>query len=154
MVNPIPSSVSGTANSTAAIQVKSATPQYVQFNDAVVPIEVMTDLVFQDIGGQELINIARNNTVNGQSVVYQPIKYLSTLDQEYNANSILSLQRASSQYFEQFVIKLKDKIPSKTNYVYIDQATGDLIIELVNMEDTEQVQIEIATSGTIYRDED
>jgi hypothetical protein len=37
--------------------VKTATPDIVLFNDETVPIEVMEDLLFENIGGQELINM-------------------------------------------------------------------------------------------------
>jgi len=47
------------------------------YNDDSLPIEIMTDLIFENIGGQELINIARNDTVNGQTIIYQPIKNLT-----------------------------------------------------------------------------
>jgi hypothetical protein len=113
----------------------------------------MTDLVFQDIGGQELISMARQNTVRGQTVIYQPIKNLAELDQEYSPTKILSLQRASTKYFDKFSIDINSKIPDGQN-AYIDPATGDLIIEVINMEADERVQIQISTSGTIYKDED
>lgn len=136
-----------------AQQVKSATPEIILFDESSVPIEVMTDLVFQDIGGQELISMARQNTVRGQTVIYQPIKNLAELDQEYSPTKILSLQRASTKYFDKFSIDINSKIPDGQN-VYIDPTTGDLIIEVINMEADERVQIQISTSGTIYKDED
>ena len=135
--------------------VKTATPDIILFKDDIVPIEVMTDLLFENIGGQELINIARNDTVNGQEVAYQPIKNLSILQQQYNPNNIVSLQQTSDKYFLNFPIKLDSKIPNIGNgpngsNVYVDPNTGDLIIELVNMLSNEQVEINLATNGTIY----
>lgn len=139
--------------SAPAKQVKSASPEYILFDESTVPIEVMTDLVFQDIGGQELISMARQNTVRGQDVIYQPIKNLAELDQEYSPTKILSLQRASTKYFDKFAININDKLPDGQN-VYIEAATGDLIIEVINMEADERLQVQISTSGTIYKDED
>jgi hypothetical protein len=136
-------------------QVKTSIPGNILFDDDSVPIELMTDLVFENIGGQELINIARNDTVNGQSISYQLIKNLSDIEQQYNPNNILSLQSTSNKYFNNFPIKLDTKVPSSPTgpagkYVYSDNKTGDIIVESVNLEADEQVEIQIIINGTIY----
>jgi hypothetical protein len=128
------------------------------FDEEAVPIEIMADLLFENIGGQELINIARNDTVNGQAVIYQPIKNLSTIQQQYNPNNIVSLQSTSDKYFQNFSIKFETKVPNVGNgpngeHVYIDKETGGLVIEAINIQDGEQIQVEITTSGTIYEAE-
>ena len=138
--------------------VKTAPIDTVLFDDEGMDIEVIKDLIFEDIGGHELINIARNDIVNGQQVSYQPIKNLSSIQQQYNPNNILSLQSTSDKYFANFSIKLENKIPDPGTgpsgaYVYLDNDTGDLIIEAINLETDEQIQVEITTSGTIYEAE-
>jgi hypothetical protein len=127
----------------------------VLFNDDSVPIEIMTDLIFENIGGQELINIARNDTVNGQKIIYQPIKNLIKIQQQYNPNNIVSLQDTSDKYFQNFSIKIDEKVPNNPtgpngSHVYIDPITGELIVEAVNLETDEQIEIEISIGGTIY----
>jgi len=134
---------------------KTAPIDTVLFNDDSVPIEVMTDLIFENIGGQELINIARNDIVNGQKISYSPIKNLTSIQQQYNPNNIISLQSTSDKYFANFSIKLDDKIPNIGNgpngtNVYIEESTGDLIIESVNLKKDEQLDIQMIVSGTIY----
>ena len=136
--------------------VKTASIDTVLFDDETMPIDIMSDLIFEDIGGQELINIARNDIVNGQTISYQPIKNLSSLQQQYNPNNILSLQQTSDKYFANFSIKLDERIPTTGSgpngeYVYLEEATGDLIIELVNMPSSEEVDVEITLDGTIYQ---
>jgi hypothetical protein len=125
------------------------------FNDDNVPIEIMTDLIFENIGGQELINIARNDTVNGQTIIYQPIKNLTAIQQQYNPNNILSLNATSDKYFQNFSIKFDEKVPVEGTgpggaHVYIDPATGELIVESINLSEDEQIEVEITISGTIY----
>lgn len=137
--------------------VKTATPDIVLFNDETVPIEVMEDLLFENIGGQELINIARSDTINGQPISYQPIKNISAIQQQYNPNNIVSLQQTSNRFFAGFSIKLEDRIPNEGNgsngsNIYIDTDNGNLTIELVKLEADEQVEIQIVTNGTIYED--
>jgi len=138
--------------------VKTAPIDTVLFDDESVSIDIMTDLIFENIGGHELINIARNDIVNGQQVSYQPIKNLSSIQQQYNPNNILSLQSTSDKYFANFAIKLENKVPDpgtgpNGSYVYLDNDTGSMIVEAVNLEVDEQIQIEITTSGTIYEAE-
>jgi hypothetical protein len=138
--------------------VKTAPIDTVLFNDDELPIEVMTDLIFENIGGQELINIARNDIVNGQQVSYQPIKNLSSIQQQYNPNNILALQSTSDKYFANFPIKLENKIPTpgtgpNGKHVYLDSTNGNLIIEAINIESDEQIEVEITVSGTIYEAE-
>lgn len=134
--------------------IKTATPDIILFDEEAVPIEVMSDLIFEDIGGQELISIVRSDTVNGQKIIYQPIKNLSSIQQQYNPNNILGLQQTSDKYFAGFSIKLEDKIPNQGNgvngkNVYLEE-NGDLVIELVNINDDEQVEVQITLNGTIY----
>ncbi len=150
-----PSTIGLTVSNNNVNPVLTAPIDTILFNDDNVPIEIMTDLIFENIGGQELINIARNDTVNGQTVIYQPIKNLTQIQQEYNPNNIVSLQATSDKYFQNFSIKLDDKVPDEPTgpsgeHVYIDPVTGELVIEAVNLEPDEQIEVEITISGTIY----
>jgi hypothetical protein len=135
--------------------VKTAPIDTVLFDDSAVPIEIMSDLIFENIGGQELISIVRSDIVNGQKVSYQPIKNLSSIQQQYNPNNILGLQQTANRFFAGFSIKLEDKIPEVGNglngeNVYFDESTGDLIIEFINLSNDEQIETQITVNGTIY----
>jgi hypothetical protein len=139
----------------SAPPVKTATIDIILFDDETTPIDTMADLIFENIGGQELINITRSDIVNGQKISYQPIKNLSSIQQRYNPNNILSLQQTADKYFAGFSIKLEDKIPNEGNgingeNVYIEESTGDLILEFININNDEQIEIQITTDGTIY----
>jgi hypothetical protein len=125
------------------------------FDDQSMSVEIMTDLIFEDIGGHELLSVSRNDIINGQRVSYTPIKNLGLVQQRYNPNNILGLQSTSDKYFANFAIKFDEKIPNEGNgpngeNIYIDLATGDLIIETINMNSDEQLEVQIAINGTIY----
>ena len=154
VINPVPLSSGSTGGARPTTrppkpQVKTAPIDTILFDEEAMPIEIMADLIFENIGGQELINIARTDTVNGQQVVYQPIKNLTEIQTQYNPNNILSLQDTSDKYFQNFAIQLDIKTPP-VNQIYIDPLTGDLIIEAIDLESDEQIEAEITTSGTIY----
>jgi hypothetical protein len=157
MVSAVPNTPSSTfvSNKIPPSPTKTAPIDTVLFDDNSMSIEIMTDLIFEDIGGHELINIARNDIVNGQPVSYTPIKNLGLIQQMYNPNNILRLQATSEKYFNNFSIKFEEKVPLVGNgpngsNVYIDQATGDLIIEGININKDELFEVEISLNGTIY----
>lgn len=134
--------------------VKAATPDIILFEDDSLPIEVMADLLFENIGGQELINIARNDTVNGQNIIYQPIKNLSYVYNKYNTKNLVPIQDTSDFFFQNFSIKLEDYLPSEGNgpngeNVFID-SDGNLVVEVINMASDEQIQIEILNTGELF----
>jgi hypothetical protein len=143
--------------STSSSGVKIPTTDIILYNDESTPIEVMSDLIFENIGGQEIINIARNDIINGQSVIYQPIKNLTSINFQYNPQNILALQDTSEEYFKKFPIKLENTIPNvgtgpNGETVYIDASTGNLIINVINLNKDEQVEVEILNAGAIFSD--
>lgn len=134
--------------------VKAATPDIILFDDDSLPIEVMTDLIFENIGGQELINIARNDTVNGQNIIYQPIKNLSYVYNKYNTKNLVPIQDTSDFFFENFSIKLENYLPVEGNgpngsNVFIDSG-GNLVVEVIGIAADEQVEIEILNTGEVF----
>lgn len=148
---PIPNS------STASDGVLAASKDIFVITDESLPIEIMTDLVFEDIGGQEIINISRSDIVSGQNVIYQPIKNLTLLNYQYNPQNIISLQDTLESYFKKFPIQLDKKIPTvgtggNNETAYIDSDTGNLIINVVNLEKDEQVEVQILNGGDIFND--
>jgi hypothetical protein len=152
---PEPEMFSARMFSTSVEPIKTAPIDTILFDDTTIPIEIMSDLIFENIGGQELISIVRSDTINGQKISYQPIKNLSAIQQQYNPNNILGLQQTANRFFAGFSIKLEDKIPEVGNglngeNVYFDETTGDLIIEFVNLNNDEQIETQITVNGTIY----
>lgn len=150
--------------------IKPATPDLIIVPPDTVPIEIMTDLIFEDIGGHEIINISRSDLINGENVIYSPIKNLSSVFFQYNPQNILALQKTADSYFKNFPINLSDRIPEcGTGYtlevvdsttkqienckiVYTDPITGDLVINVINMNTEEQVEVQILQQGIILSD--
>jgi hypothetical protein len=149
-----PLSINQMLSSSNVNLIKTATPDIVLFDDDSVPTEQMADLIFENIGGQELINITRNDTINGQNISYQPIKNIRSIQQSYNSNNILGLQKTSDKYFSGFSIRFDQKTPNEGNglngtNVYVDNS-GNLVIEAVGLNNDEQLEVQLSTSGTIY----
>lgn len=157
MVEPTPNSPSKYSpqiSDNSSSQIKPATPDLVLFKDEAMPIELMADLIFEDIGGREIINIARNDMLNGIDLLYTPIKNLTSLYLQYNPQNVLALQKTAENYFKNFPIKLSSKIPEvgtgpNGEIVYIDPDTGDIVVNVINMATDEQVEIQILNAGDI-----
>jgi hypothetical protein len=145
--------------------VKIATPDLLIFGEQSVAIEIMTDLIFENIGGFELATISRHDLVNGQTVIYTPIKNLTDLYLQYNPNNVLRLQSADS-FFKSLAISIPNYLPRYGNgydlvdgvkvyngkSIYVDPISGDLVINLINIKENEQVEVEILTAGNTFND--
>jgi hypothetical protein len=137
------------------VKIKTATPENILWDPTIIPVEILTDLVFEDIGGQELLSLIRHDTVSGDNVSNQLIKNLTFLNQEYSSKNMIGLQNTSDKYFSNFSIKLDSKIPvigggPLGSSIYVDSNTQDVIIELVNLEIDERLEVQIGIGGTIY----
>lgn len=152
-VSPTPPSSPPPPPPPSTQKIKSATPEIILFNDDAIPMEIMTDLIFEDIGGQELLAVARHDNVSGDFVSNSLIKNLTSINQNFSSRRLVNIQNTSDRYFANFGIKLESKIPNQGNgqngeNVYRDN--NDIVIELINIEPDEQVEVQIGIDGTIY----
>lgn len=123
--------------------VKEAPIDTIVFNDDSLQIQLISDLVFEDIGGTELINISRFDTIDGQEVIYAPIANLSYIRREFNPNNIVV--NSSNDYFAKFGINL---LLRGLTEPYFDD-NGDLVIEIDTVLSEEEIQVQIVSNGTI-----
>jgi len=135
-------------------KVKTATPEIILFDDETLPAITLIDILFEDIGGQELLSMSRHDTISGDYVPNQLIKNLTSLNQEFSSKRLLSLQNTSDKYFSNFGIKLENKIPFIGNgpngeNVYLNDSQ-DIVIDLVNLDIDEQIEVQLSISGTMY----
>lgn len=128
------------------------------------PAAEMEKYLFNDIGGTELINIVRNDSVSGISVNYSVISDLESNDKLFDPAALLINRGRYQSEFDRYGIRLSTRIP-QTNYfdqndniptdnigtnVYYNEDSASLIIEFENMNDTEFIEIEVQTSANIY----
>lgn len=158
---PLVSVLSNSSITKTVDGVKVATPDIILFDADSVPIEVMTDLIFENIGGHELINIVRNDIVNGQNIIYSPIKNLGAIRYEYNPKNIIPMPQTQEKYFNNFSYKFANFVPeigegqgANGEAIYIDN-DGNLVVNVINVKSTDEVEVEFLASsetidGTIY----
>jgi hypothetical protein len=146
--------------------VKIATPDLIITGESPETPEGMIDLIFQKIGGHEIISISRSENVNGQNVSYQPIKNIGELSIKYDSKTIIPLPNSSEYYDKAFAINLASKIPSKgigfsgteedlNVYVVVSETEDNsavLVIESANLATSERLQVEIIKSSDVFND--
>jgi hypothetical protein len=137
--------------------VKSASPDIILIDQNDLPIDLILKLTLEKIGGQELISLVRHDTVNGQNIVYQPVKNISDLAISYNPQNIINIPDTAEIYFKNFAIKMENHIVQDTNEtppesVYIDSVSGNIVIETVNLKADYEVEVQMVTSGQIFND--
>jgi len=120
-------------------------------------LDIMLEVLFQDVGGHELINISRSDAINGQDIVYSIVKNLKEVLLDYNSNNIIRLQGTADTYFKNFSIGIEKKLPEKgtgpnEETVYIEASTGNLVVNIINLQTDEQVEIEILSQEETFDD--
>jgi hypothetical protein len=136
---------------------KVADPDRVLFNSNLVEAEIIPALFLEDIGAQELSILSRHDLVNGQSLTYRPIRNLQNLSARYGPKSMVLLQGSSDTFFNNFPIKLQDKVPEQGlgpfgEIVYIEDSTNNLVINVHNIAPDEQVEVQILVAGSVLDD--
>jgi len=88
-----------------------ATPDLILIREEALPVDTMVDLIFDDIGGQEIINIARTDLVNGTNNSYQLLADIENTSNQYNSNNLIQLPGQSAFYLDNYQINLDTHIP-------------------------------------------
>jgi hypothetical protein len=150
--------------STTVQPVKYASPADVLIQESSLPVDLILKQTLEKIGGLELISLVRHDTVNGQDLVYQPVKNLSQIEVLYNSQNIVKIPDSSETYFKNFAIKLEASIPpydpdeiyidmiSRKNNVFFDAVNNRIVIELVNLKPDYEVEVQTISLGKVFDD--
>lgn len=132
-------------------------------------------ILFENLSAVELSRIERHDTIEGIQQRYSIISNLSEIRSKYQQTKQLTIMDKFKPLTSVFTINIQDKIPQEDyillenlnatykfldennqlvdrekGYYYID-TNGDLVIELINIEKSQQVEVQIDTNGTIYK---
>ncbi len=69
--------------------VRSADPDIVLVTPEELPADIQANMVLQAMGGSELIQIARNDSVDGQEILYQPIVNMDSFAAQFSPTLII-----------------------------------------------------------------
>lgn len=125
--------------------IKQPDPSVILFDSGTISPEYLIEIEYEDISGMELINMSRSDLIDGQSVIYSPIKNLSYLRSKYNPNNIIAIPSYSSSEFSKYRI---DLVLRGITIPYFDE-NGNLVIEIEDVKQDELIEVQIDSSGTI-----
>jgi hypothetical protein len=147
---PVPD-VPASGNTKKSDPVKIATPDVMLYTVNDLDVQAITDILFENVGGQELISISRNDILNGQSISVQPIKNLNSLALKYNSKNIAGISETSASFFNNFPIVLENYLPNQALGTKLSEIDSEqnLVINFINISDSEQVEVQLFSGGSI-----
>lgn len=157
--------------------VRTPTRNVVNLSDLVPQFspEHIEKILFENVSAIELSIVGRHDTIEGINQRYSIISNLSEIRKKYDAAKQLSTMDKSKPLTSIYAINIQDKIPQedyirdeglRSTYQYLDEnnqavtrqkgyyyidTNGDLVIELINLEKSQEVEVYIDTNGTIYK---
>lgn len=148
----IPSKKSGNRSAKQKIKIASSNLFITDQRDD--RTDFIADAIIEDIGGQEIINISRNDLLNGQNITYSVIENLASTQRKFNANELVKLQSTSEDYFDAFSLDLNLFTPTygtgaNGEIVYVDSNTGEVIINTINLSDNLVLEVEFVSYSDI-----
>jgi hypothetical protein len=132
--------------------------------DESLPVDTISELFVQDLGSQEILNLSRHDLINGNQEQYSLISNANRINQKFNPLNIISIPGKLSEVFKNFAIELQNHAPDfgtddnvttseqVRDRVYISSITGNLVIDVVNLNTNDRVEVEILTSGEVIND--
>jgi hypothetical protein len=162
LVNPVANQPSPDYLPTSKLsRFKIADPQYILSVDPSSTVEEMQNVLWQGIGGHEILSVVRRDLVDGSNTDFGLISDLQKLFAEYSPKTILSLENSSSLYFNSFAIKFEKYLPPERllqrlsenliNPIEIDDS-GNIFIYVKDLKPSFQVEVQAITAQESFRD--
>ena len=175
--SPMPPNPSPTSTSSSSSVVRTPTRNVTEISSLVPQFdaEQIQRLLFENLSAIELSRVERHDTIEGIDQRYSIISNLAEIRKKYEIVKQLTIMDKFKPLTSIYTINIQDKIPQEdylvlenlySTYQYLDEnnqiiqrekghyyidTNGDLVIELINLERNQQVEIQIDTSGTIYK---
>lgn len=124
-------------------------PDIMLTNPSALPVSTQADLILQGMGGTELLYYARHDTVNGQSVVYQPLKDIEYLAAAFSPQEIINTSTSWKKYRASFSVQLSDKqldnSAASSGSISVDLTTSgigsNIVVELDGLTESDIVEL-------------
>lgn len=131
---------------------KPADPDIVLVSPEALPVDIQAQLVLQALGGSELIQIVRNDSVNGQTIAYKPIANLDSFASQFSPTSITGYAPSLKGLKSSFSIQIDSSVnlsESSTGPVYVAKDIQNKVGIEVSLENiTDQDIVQISTAAT------
>jgi len=127
--------------------IKQAQPDIVLDPEIDTTGDYIVERFFEELGGQELINLSRHDLIDGINVVYNPIANLSRLRQRFNPNNIIESDFLSQNETRNATID----IISRGMYEPVFDDQGRLVVEIDIIRPEENIEMQVSISETLTR---
>jgi len=127
--------------------IKQAQPDIVIDPEIDTTGDYIVERFFEELGGQELINLSRHDLIDGINVVYNPIANLSRLRQRFNPNNIIESDFLSQNEARNATID----IISRGMYEPVFDDQGRLVVEIDIIRPEENIEMQVSISETLTR---
>jgi hypothetical protein len=131
--------------------IKVARPDIILSEDE-LSLEAMSDFIFAEIGGQEILDISRSDFIN--SPLNQQYSATPGTGTSYIQTDPIVFSDGIKNTFASFAMLLETYIPEDTtlNILELDNATGTITIKLVNLRDGDNVEVEFLPYASVADD--
>ena len=123
-------------------QVKISAVNVINRNYEATSVDQMERLYFQNVGGTEILSVARHDTVGGEEVVFNNVDNLSELRSQFNPLNILMTTNLNS-LFSEYGVDISQKIGA-LDETFSMNVDGGIDIQVFNVNRDEYVQVQIA----------
>jgi len=140
---------------------KTGDPQFFVLTDSAFTVEDLENAIWQNIGGHEIISLARRDLVDGQNLDYKLINNLKDLQEEYNPKTIFPIEDIITKYFDRFGLKFENFLPSSEALSRIDDGIdqpvvldddNNIVVYVKNIKENQEVEIQVLGSEALLRD--
>lgn len=169
MVDPTPTITSGGQTYSAAdgtlMPTSGSDINAISFYENATTDEAFTNLILEDIGGRELITLARHQTLSGSVVVKNsPIQNLASVLFKNSSVNVAPNINSMTDYFDIFPIKLSQYLPTleqlqsenaseyQQSFVYFEPNTNTIVFNIANAFAGERVQVEFIVFDSLNDD--
>jgi hypothetical protein len=136
---------SGVAVDSGSSGIKIATPDLIVFDNSSLSVDSMADLIFEDIGGQELLEISRSDLINSANVAFSKIKSRPKLTAPIDSTAGATFTQPLQS------IKLSNHIPNFVSPTIIN-SLGGIEINVINILPGYQVEVQIVSKADRFDD--
>jgi len=123
-------------------QVKISAVNVINRNYDATSVEQMERLYFQNVGGTEILSVARHDTVGGEEVVFNNVDNIFELRSQFNPLNILMTTNINS-LFSEYGVDIGTKIGA-LDETFSMNADGGIDIQVFNINRDEYLQVQVA----------
>jgi hypothetical protein len=154
------SSVDGTLIPTSGSDINA-----IGFYESAISEEAFTNLILEEIGGRELITLARHETLSGGVIVKNsPIENITDVLFKNSPINVAPNINSVTDYFDTFPMLLSKYLPTleeleaentldyQQEFVYFEPDTNTIVFNVVNTNLGERVQVEFIVFDSLKND--